>query len=296
VLRIVRVLAPNPDVYTLEGTNTWVIGADPAVVIDPGPQIASHLQDVARIAGPVGAVLVSHDHPDHAPAALHFAQRVGAPLYAFRLEGAEHLRDGQILSVGALELTVIHTPGHASDHVVFHLPEEAALFTGDTVLGRGTSFIDPPDGDLAQYLRSLKRMQELAPKTLYPGHGPVVLRAPEKLQEYLDHRAERETEVLATLADGPHAVAEMVATIYAEYPSEVHALAARSVLAHLLKLQAEGRVDHRGNGSEAEWFVVTPRACARCGKPVKGRARYCGSCSLILLQEGSAAEPGSHGA
>ena len=273
----------------MEGTNTWVIGADPAVVIDPGPQIGSHLDEVARIAGLVGAVLVTHDHPDHAPAAPEFAQRLGAPLYAFRLKGAEHLRDGQILGAGAVELTAIHTPGHTSDHVVFHLASEAAMFTGDAVLGRGTSFIDPPDGDLVRYLRSLKRMQELAPTTLYPGHGPVVLRGSEKLQEYLDHRDARETEVLATLADGPRPVTEMVATIYVDHPREVHELAARSVLAHLLKLQAEGRVDQRGSGMQAEWFAVTPRSCARCARPVRGRARYCDSCRLILLQEGSAA-------
>jgi hypothetical protein len=118
----------------------------------------------------------------------------------------------------------------------------------------------------------------------------VVLRAAEKLHAYVQHRAEREGEILAALAVGPQPVAALVATVYAAYPVEVHSLAERSVLAHLLKLQAEGRVGHRGRGPGAEWFVVTPRACARCGRPVQGRARYCSSCSLILLQEGSAAE------
>ena len=217
---------------------------------------------------------------------------MGAPLYAFRVNGAEHLRDMQVLRVGDVDLVAIHTPGHTSDHVVFHVPAESALFTGDAVLGRGTSFIDPPDGDLTQYLRSLRRMQELTPTTLYPGHGPVVLHGPEKLQEYLEHRADREAEILAALGGGPRPAADLVATIYADYPTEVHELAGRSVLAHLLKLEAEGRVGHRGNGSGASWSVVTPRSCERCGKPVKGRARYCSSCSVILLQEGSAPEPG----
>src|SRR4029077_16266404 len=156
---VVRVLAPNPSVYTLEGTNTWVVGEDPAVVIDPGPLDPEHLDEVARVAGRVGAVLVTHDHPDHAPGALTFARRVGAPLRAFRLDGAEHVRDGERIEMGATAFVAVHTPGHASDHVVFHLPADGALFTGDAVVGRGTSFIDPPDGDLAQYLRSLKRMQ-----------------------------------------------------------------------------------------------------------------------------------------
>lgn len=292
MLRIVRVLAPNPDVYTLEGTNTWIVGEAPSVVIDPGPDIPAHLDEVARLAGRVGAVLVTHDHPDHAPGAAAFAEAAGAPLFAFRLPGAEHVRDGQIVRTGDLEIVAIHTPGHSADHVVFHLGREGALFTGDAVLGRGTSFIDPPEGDLVKYLRSLQRMQELAPRTLYPGHGPVVMRAAAKLQEYLDHRAEREQQVLAALADGPRPIAAIVETIYVDYPPEVRPLAARSVLAHLLKLQTEGRVTRSGAGEDATWRTVVPRACARCGRPVKGRARYCPTCSLVILQEGAPAASG----
>ena len=295
MLPIVRVLAPNPDIYTLEGTNTWVVGADPSIVIDPGPDIASHLDEVAKVAGRVGAVLVTHDHPDHAPGAASFAEAARAPLFAFRLPGADHLRDGQVVRAGALEITAVHTPGHSADHVVFHLASEGALFTGDAVLGRGTSFIDPPEGDLTKYLRSLERMQELAPRTLYPGHGPIVMRAAAKLQEYLDHRGERETQVLAALADGPRPVTELVEAIYADYPPEVHPLAARSVLAHLLKLEAEGRVARSGTGEDAPWGTVVPRECARCARPVRGRARYCSTCSLVILQEGAASEPGTSG-
>ena len=220
MLRIVRVLAPNPSVYTLEGTNTWVVGSDPAVVIDPGPLLPGHLDEVARVAGHVGAVLVTHDHPDHAPGALTFARRVGAPLRAYRLRGAERLRDEELLEVGDVALRTYHTPGHTSDHLAFFLPAERALFTGDAVLGRGTSFIDPPDGDLVLYLRSLTRLQELGAETLYPGHGPVILRGPEKLQEYLDHRADREEQVLAALADGPTAIMAIVGGIYADHPPE----------------------------------------------------------------------------
>jgi glyoxylase-like metal-dependent hydrolase (beta-lactamase superfamily II) len=289
VLRIVRVLAPNPSVYTLEGTNTWVVGEDPSVVIDPGPDDETHLAEVERTSGSVGAVLVTHDHEDHAPGAVAFAARVGAPVYAFRIEGAQHMRDGQPLQVGALTVVAVHSPGHTSDHVVFHVPAEGALFTGDAVLGRGTSFIDPPDGDLAQYLRSLKRMQDLAPRTIYPGHGPVVLRAAAKLQEYIDHRAERERQVLDAIAGGAPSIEEMVSIIYADHPIEVRALAARSVLSHLLKLEGEGRVARNGKGDEASWELVVPRGCERCGRPVKGRARFCSSCSLVILQEGSGA-------
>ena len=237
MLHMVRVLAPNPSPYTLEGTNTWIVGAatdapgtssapgvpsppdGPVVVIDPGPDDAAHLDEVALAAGPqVAAVLVTHDHPDHAPGAAVFAARVGAPLHAFRLEEAEHLRDGQEVRAGDLTLTAVHTPGHTSDHMAFHAPAQGALFTGDAVLGRGTSFIDPPDGDLAQSLRSLARMQELEPRTIYPGHGPVVLKAGEKLREYVDHRADREQQIVDAIAPGSRTIAGIVTAIYAAYP------------------------------------------------------------------------------
>ena len=305
MLHIVRVLAPNPSPYTLEGTNTWIVGAAataseapgkpsptgaPVVVIDPGPDDPAHLDELARAAGSlVAAVLVTHDHPDHAPGAAEFAARVEAPLYAFRLPGAEHLRDEQEVRAEGVTLIAVHTPGHTSDHMAFHVPAEGALFTGDAVLGRGTSFIDPPDGDLAQYLRSLARIQELQPRTIYPGHGPMVLRARTKLQEYVDHRAEREQQIVDAIASGPRTIADLVADIYAAYPLEVHELAARSVLAHLLKLSAEGRATSEGRGDDARWRGVAPRSCERCGKPALGRGRYCRSCSLILLQEGSGA-------
>jgi glyoxylase-like metal-dependent hydrolase (beta-lactamase superfamily II) len=286
VLRILRVLAPNADVYTLDGTNTWIVGEDPAVVIDPGPEIPSHLDEVARTAGRVGVVVVTHDHPDHAPGAATFAASVEAPLLAYRLEGAEHLRDEQVVRAGGVALTVVATPGHTSDHVAFFEPTAGALFTGDAVVGRGTSFIDPPGGDLAQYLRSLRRMQALGARTIYPGHGPVVLDAPAKLQEYLDHRARREEQVLASLAEGPATILSMVDRIYVDYPPDVRPLAARSLLAHLLKLEGEGRVTRRGRGDDAGWSRTEPKTCERCGqRPAIGRTKLCGPCSLAVLQD-----------
>jgi glyoxylase-like metal-dependent hydrolase (beta-lactamase superfamily II) len=284
--RIVRVLAPNADVYTLDGTNTWVIGEDPSIVIDPGPEIDTHLEEVAATAGRVAVVLVTHDHPDHAPAAAAFAAGAGAPVRAFRLDGAEHLHDGQVLRAGGVSLTAIHTPGHTSDHMVFFEPSVGALFSGDAVVGRGTTFIDPPEGDLAQYLRSLERMRGLGARTIYPGHGPVVFDAPGKLEEYVRHRAEREEQVLAALAGGPATVPALVEQIYAEYPSDVRPLAARSLLAQLLKLEGEGRVLRSGRGDDATWSSVQPRTCERCGRrPAMGRTKLCGPCSLAVLQD-----------
>ena len=284
MLRVLRVLAPNPSVYTLEGTNTWVIGEDPTIVIDPGPDDDGHLREVANVAGTVGLVLVTHDHPDHAPGAATFARASGAPLRAWRMSDGLRVRDEETLRVGDVSITAMHTPGHTADHVAYWVGATGALFTGDAVLGRGTSFVDPPEGDLARYLRSLERMRELGPRVLYPGHGPVIFDADAKLREYLDHRREREAQVLLAFAS-PRTIADAVEDIYAEYPADVRPLAARSVLAHLIKLEQEGRVRRQGKGEDATWEVSEPAACARCGRPVAGRGRYCASCSLILLQE-----------
>lgn len=290
-LRIRRVLAPNPGVYTLEGTNTWIVGEDPSLVIDPGPDDDGHLADVLRAAGRIAAVLVTHRHEDHAPGAPLLAEAAGAPLFAFNPDGAgERLRDGQEWDGGGATLTAVHTPGHSPDHVVFHDAEHGGLFTGDAVLGRGTSVIDPPEGDLAAYLRSLRRMRDLGPRAIYPGHGPVVFDAVGKLDEYLAHRAEREQQVLDALTEGLGTIEEMVERIYAEYPTDVRPLAARSVLAHLDKLVAEGRAARRGRGKAARYEALVPHDCERCGRPVKGRGRLCDRCRLDLLQE--TPEPG----
>ena len=285
-MRVIRVLAPNAGVRELEGTNTWIVGEAPAIVIDPGPNHAGHLHEVARTAGAVGAIAITHDHPDHAPGALPLAEATGAAVYAARpVEGMERIRDGDLVSAGATTLSVVAAPGHAPDHLTFHEARSGSLFTGDAVLGRGTSVIDPPEGDLAAYLRTLRRLRELSPRTIYPGHGPVVLRAVAKLDEYLEHRAMREEQVLAALGDGWRSPEELVAEIYADHPPEVHELAARSVLAHLLKLELEGRADKRTKDGVVRWSKIEPRSCERCGRPVRGRVRLCGSCTVAVLQE-----------
>jgi glyoxylase-like metal-dependent hydrolase (beta-lactamase superfamily II) len=271
---------------TLDGTNTWIVGERPALVIDPGPDDAGQLAAVAREAGPILAVLLTHHHPDHAPGAAALAAAAGAPVMAFRPEGnEERLRDGQAIEAGGVRLVTVHTPGHTPDHVVFHEPAAEALFTGDAVLGRGTSVIDPPEGDLAAYLRSLDRMLALAPRVIYPGHGPAVWSARAKLEEYRRHRGHREEQVVKALSDGPATPTELVPMIYADYPVELHPMAARSVLAHLLKLEREGRAARVGSPRNDRFEAATPHACRRCGRPALPRSSLCSRCSLEALQE-----------
>jgi glyoxylase-like metal-dependent hydrolase (beta-lactamase superfamily II) len=245
--RILRVLAPNPGPFTLEGTNTWIVGADPSVVIDPGPADPEHIREVRVEAGRVAAILLTHHHPDHAPGASILAHQTGAPVLASRAKAGEReLAEGTRIPAGGCVLRALAAPGHAPDHLVFLEPESGSLFTGDTVLGRGTSVIDPPEGDMDAYLRTLTALSALSPRVIYPGHGPAVWSATDKLEEYLQHRREREGQVLAALEAGPSTADGLVPLIYANYPRELHPAAARSVLAHLLKLLAEGRVVRLG--------------------------------------------------
>jgi glyoxylase-like metal-dependent hydrolase (beta-lactamase superfamily II) len=286
VIRVVRVLAPNPGPFTLEGTNTWVVGERPSLVIDPGPDHEGHLASVAQEAGAVAAIVVTHGHPDHAPGATTLARAVNAPVLAFRPgPGQERLRDEQIVEGGGVRLRAVHTPGHTPDHVVFLAEGARSLFTGDAVLGRGTSVVDPPEGDLGAYVRSLRRMQSLDPRVLYPGHGPTVFQAAAKLEEYIAHRAMREEQVLAALRSGAHTPREVVPTIYASYPLDLYPAAERQVLATLLKLERDGRVERTGAGDGMRFELVADRRCERCGNPAMPRSRLCRRCSFDVLQE-----------
>ncbi len=211
------VLAPNANMMTLDGTNTWVLrepGARRSIVVDPGPSILSHLDAIAEVAGDVAIVLLTHHHADHSEAAREFAERVGCGVRALdpahRL-GSEGLADGDVVAVDGLEVHVVGTPGHTADSLSFLLPAERAVLTGDTVLGRGTTVVAHPDGELGAYLGSLDRLHALAEAqeatAIWPGHGPVIENALGALDFYLAHRRERLDQVAAAfeaLKRAPH--------------------------------------------------------------------------------------------
>ena len=250
---VTRVLAPNPSAMTLDGTNTYVVGAPgsgQAVLVDPGPDDAAHLAAVeaalaARDARCV-AVLVTHHHGDHAEAALpwgaHFDAQVAAASAAVAGPRGRVLAAGERLALAGTTIGVVATPGHTADHLAFRI-ESGAVLAGDHVLGRGTSVVTHPEGDVVAYLESLRRVHDLGPSALYCGHGPELTEDPGAVLDfYLAHRAYREHQLLTALADGSHTVGELVATIYADVPRAVWPAAEQSTRATLAKLVAEGRV------------------------------------------------------
>jgi glyoxylase-like metal-dependent hydrolase (beta-lactamase superfamily II) len=251
---VTRVLAPNPSGMTLDGTNTYVVG-DPgsgqAVVVDPGPDDPAHLAAVeavlsARDARCV-AVLVTHHHGDHAEAARPWGTRFGAPVAAARADVAGErgrvLASGDRLDLAGTRLDVVPTPGHTGDHLAFRV-DSGAVLVGDHVLGRGTSVVTYPEGDVVAYLESLRRVLDLGPRALYCGHGPELTEDPDAvLRYYLEHRAFREGQVLDALGAGAGTVDEIVATVYAGVPQSLWPAAAQSTRATLAKLRQEGRVE-----------------------------------------------------
>ncbi|WP_336030974.1 MBL fold metallo-hydrolase [Geodermatophilus sp. FMUSA9-8] len=250
---VTRVLAPNASGMTLDGTNTYVVGAPgsgQAVLVDPGPDDPAHLAAVeealtARQARCV-AVLVTHHHGDHAEAALPWGDRFGAPVAAADAAVAgprgRVLEPGERLALAGTAIGVVGTPGHTADHLAFRL-ESGAVLVGDHVLGRGTSVVTHPEGDVVAYLESLRRVHDLGPSALYCGHGPELTEDPGAVLDfYLAHRAFRESQLLAALVRGAGTVDALVADVYAEVPRALWPAAAQSTRATLAKLAAEGHV------------------------------------------------------
>lgn len=250
------VIAANAGPLTLDGTRTYILGPEPCLVIDPGPDFAEHLDAVEVTLGTaaVAALCLTHYHADHAAGAGDLRLRLAAPLAASH-ESADKaaldppevpLSAGSRIGFGGGALEVVPAPGHCADHVCFYWREARALFTGDVLLGEGTSMIAPPEGDMAAYLSTLERLAQLELVVIYPGHGPEIDKPAAKIEEYIAHRLEREAQVLAALAAGAATPAEIRARVYQDLDPRLFGAAEGSVLAHLGKLERDGRVRRRG--------------------------------------------------
>jgi glyoxylase-like metal-dependent hydrolase (beta-lactamase superfamily II) len=237
------VLAPNPGPLTGAGTNTWIVHSrDAAVIIDPGPTIPAHLDAIVRGIGDaaVAAVLVTHTHPDHAPAANGLAERFGCPAVGFAV-GPEfspdrRVADGDAVPFGGLEAVCIATPGHTPDSVCFRIGD--ALFAGDHIMGGSTVVVE----DMSDYLNSLRKLGQTGLEVLYPGHGPVIDAPDSIIEQYIEHRLERERQITSALSNGAGSVGAVVTAVYHDVDRSLHPLAAVSVMAHLEKLRRDGRV------------------------------------------------------
>jgi glyoxylase-like metal-dependent hydrolase (beta-lactamase superfamily II) len=256
-----RVVAENPSKYTAWGTGTYLVGEGDVAIVDPGPQLDAHVDALlAAVAGEtVTHLLVTHTHADHSPAAAAVKELTGATTYGFgphppdaRSESEEHgdvafvpdveVRHGDVIEGPGFEFECLHTPGHISNHICYAERRRGILFPGDHVMGWSTSVISPPDGRVADYLDGLRLLLARGEAPFFPTHGPPITDPAPHVQALLDHRLEREQQVVDLLSDGRRTVAELVAVMYADVRAELHEPAARSVGAHLVKLVDEGRV------------------------------------------------------
>lgn len=251
--------APNPGPKTLSGTHTYVVGREGAVIIDPGPLSPEYqraLTSSLRSAGiSVVAILLSHGHPDHAPGAGILKELLGVEVIASSRMPSEDAAaagvdrsfdEAETFAPGSDALEVIATPGHTPDQVAFWMPKSRILFTGDNILGSGSSLIAPPEGDMTAYMHTLERLRSLGPRLILPGHGPVVTDPDAKIAEYIAHRRNREKQLVQALTESPGTVAQLVGRMYADTDPRLHDLARGSVEAQVKKLVREGRAERVG--------------------------------------------------
>lgn len=252
-----RIVADNPGPMTYHGTNTYLLeGPDGVSVLDPGPDDAVHLQVVLEAAGSVARILVSHGHADHVAGLAAMRGATGAPVYAFmpsltsgltsELTPDHGLADGDEIA----GWTVLHTPGHAPDHLCL-ARGDGVVMTADHVMGWSTSVVSPPDGDMAAYFAGLQRLLDRRDRLFLPGHGPAIVQPQDHVRFLLEHRTARERAILAALAMGPRAVSELVDALYMGIEERLRGAATRNVLAHLIKLEGEARAVREG----ALWVI-----------------------------------------
>jgi glyoxylase-like metal-dependent hydrolase (beta-lactamase superfamily II) len=267
---IARVLAHNPSAFTYYGTQTYLIGIGEVAVIDPGPDLPEHLDALERAVGGrrVVAIMCTHTHRDHSPAAAPLAARVGAPIVGcapLALETAgpradasfdrdympdRVLGDGEALEVDGEPIMAVATPGHTSNHLCFAW--RGGLFSGDHVMGWSTTVVVPPDGDMAAYMTSLDKLRRREDRVYYPAHGPPVNNPQQYVRHLMGHRMQREKQILTLISGRPRPVPDIVANAYPALDPRLTAAAGGSVLAHLIDLERRGLVERRDD----EWTAV----------------------------------------
>lgn len=251
---VTRLLAPNPSMMTGPGTNTYLLGAGAVVVLDPGPAIPAHVDRILDVAGGrISHILVTHTHPDHSPAAALLAKVTGAECIGAAVPEGRHqdrtfrpdrsVADGDVLAFDGFALEAVATPGHASNHVCFRHAGLDWLFAGDHVIDGSTVVIDPPDGDMGDYLDSLHKVRALDCDVIAPGHGEPIRDPARAIDWIVGHRLEREAKVLAAIEAHPNLTTHgLVPHVYRDVDPKLYGWAERSLLAHALKLEDDGRV------------------------------------------------------
>ena len=259
-----RVIARNPSAFTLYGTGTYILGRGNVAVIDPGPADPPHIEAIVRATAgeTITHMLVTHTHMDHSPGCKLLAEHTDAKTFGFGRHGAGkiaagvqveeggdmdfepdlHIHDGDVIEGDGWSAECVYTPGHTSNHVCYALPEESALFTGDHVMGWSTSVISPPDGDMKSYMASLEKLLRRSDAVYWPTHGPAIIEPNLHVRAFVAHRREREEQIRRCLADGAEYIRDMVPSMYASVPRQLHPAAARSVFAALRYLVERGEV------------------------------------------------------
>jgi glyoxylase-like metal-dependent hydrolase (beta-lactamase superfamily II) len=261
-----RLVARNPGFMTGPGTNTYLVGTQRLAVIDPGPHDSIHIERILEAAGGrVSAILATHTHPDHSPAVAALAQATGAEILGrgapahgrqdATFAPARVLNDGDSVRVGDLALRAIHTPGHASNHLCYLLAGTGLMFSGDHIMQGSTVVIGPPDGNMQHYLQSLARLQREPVTRIAPGHGVVIEDAQGEIARLIAHRLQREAKVAERLRRAGRATLDVLVTsVYDDVDPRLHPVAKGSLLAHLLKLEADGRAA-RDAAADATWWM-----------------------------------------
>ena len=272
-----RITAPNPAPYTFKGTGTYIIGHGEVAVIDPGPNIPSHIDAImtALIDEKISHILVTHNHKDHSPAARPLAELCGAKIYAYDVneqlysdmeveEGIDKefypdviIKDGDLIEGKNWTIEAVHTPGHLSNHLCFSYLQQGSLFTGDHIMGWSTTIISPPDGDMQDYLDSLKKLIDRNEKIYYPTHGLPIENPKQFVRQLHGHRLRRDKEIVRALDQGATTIDQIVSILYLNIDQKLHLAASRTIFAHLIRLVDIGDVSTSGTPIETSQFTLS---------------------------------------